>query len=146
MENCLICQKLKRESGDFDNPHWSFYFLPTHKRRGVGIFSPRKHIEKLSDLTSTDWQTLTSLYQEVEAFLSETLAPGGMSLALNIGPVSGQVQKHLHWFCVPRFENEVFSGLGVEKWLLSSDNRRQKDLVASGEWLENIESFLKESE
>jgi histidine triad (HIT) family protein len=74
---------------------------------GCYLIVPKTHVESLQELGSDWWQhfseMLSSIPQDMSAF----------NITLNKGAAAGQTVPHLHFWVIPRKENEPATGKGL---------------------------------
>jgi histidine triad (HIT) family protein len=100
MTQCLFCRIIKREiPGRIvyeDDGVLAFQDInpqaPTHI-----LVVPKKHIDSLSDLSTTDKEVMGSLFLTVNQLAkTNNLAQQGFRTVVNTGPNGGQTVYHLH--------------------------------------------------
>lgn len=100
MTQCLFCRIIKREiPGRIvyeDDGVLAFQDInpqaPTHI-----LVVPKKHIDSLSDLSTTDKEVMGSLFLIVNQLAkTNNLAQQGFRTVINTGPNGGQTVYHLH--------------------------------------------------
>lgn len=82
-------------------------------RRGHVLLIPRRHVSRLSELSSSEQQRLFLLADRIlKAQEASGHAAGGSNLLLNDGVAANQHIPHLHLHCIPRRRGDTL-GFGV---------------------------------
>ncbi len=132
---CLFCDILdgKRE-GHFlyeDDSHVAFldkYPIDF----GHSLILPRKHYEKITDMTPDDVGAVFSLVPKIAKAILDATNADAFSIAQNNGRAAKQIIPHVHIHLIPRYNNK---GTVWTKRQISNDN----DL---SELAKKIRSFL----
>ncbi len=74
--------------------------------KGHAVVIPKQHYEKLSDMSSEEWQNMSVGIKKTTEKIQKVLNPNGFNIGINDGPVAGQVVPHVHWHIFPRYEND----------------------------------------
>ncbi len=132
---CLFCDILDgKKEGHFlyeDDSHVAFldkYPIDF----GHSLILPRKHYEKITDMTPEDVGTLFSLVPKIAKAILDATNADAFSIAQNNGRAAKQIIPHVHIHLIPRYNNK---GTVWTKRQISNDN----DL---SELAKKIRSFL----
>lgn len=69
---------------------------------------PKKHCGDLLQLSTDEWQDLSSLLRTAMAVVQDIYAPAGFNAGLNHGSVAGAgIPDHLHFHLVPRWSGDL---------------------------------------
>jgi diadenosine tetraphosphate (Ap4A) HIT family hydrolase len=74
---------------------------------GNYLIIPSEHVESPVNLPDNWWQGVKELLGKIPAEL------GDYNMAFNVGKQAGQTIKHLHFWVVPRQENQPATGKGL---------------------------------
>lgn len=74
--------------------------------KGHLLVIPKDHFTNMFDAPADILKDLIVLCQRLAKTLTEVLGVKGFNLAVNNGPVAGQVVGHLHFHIIPRFEGD----------------------------------------
>jgi histidine triad (HIT) family protein len=109
MTSCLFC---KIASGEIPaekvaESERAFAFLDIRPlARGHVLVVPKRHVERIADLSPEDASAVMHLAQRVIRRQSEVLRAEGVTLAVNDGRAAGQEVLHVHVHLVPRSEKD----------------------------------------
>ena len=109
MLDCLFCKII---AGTI--PNYTVYedenvlaFLDIYPcAKGHTVVVPKKHFADLSEMSISDWQSmsggLAAILKKVQAILN----PDGINLGINNGKAAGQAVGHAHWHLIPRWNGD----------------------------------------
>ncbi len=107
--NCLFCDIIDgKKDGHFlyeDDSHVAFldkYPIDV----GHSLVLPRKHHEKITDLTSEDVGTVFSLVPKIAKAILEATSADAFSIAQNNGKAAKQIIPHVHIHIIPRYNSK----------------------------------------
>jgi len=85
----------------------SLAFLDIHPvASGHALVIPKLHFGNILDLPDNQVESFFRVVKKVVALLQERLEPGGFTIGINHGRISGQTIDHLHVHIVPRYEGD----------------------------------------
>jgi len=85
----------------------SLAFLDIHPVAfGHTLVVPKIHVENILGLPDNQVESFFQAVKKVVALLQERLEPGGFTIGINHGRMSGQTIDHLHVHIVPRYEGD----------------------------------------
>jgi len=106
---CLFCDILDgKKEGHFlyeDNSHVAFldkYPIDF----GHSLILPRKHYEKITDMTPEDVGTVFSLVPKIAKAILDATNADAFSIAQNNGRAAKQIIPHVHIHIIPRYNNK----------------------------------------
>lgn len=76
-------------------------------RAGHLLLAPRRHLERLDELTPEDFADLGELLLRGRELLRDEWAAAGANVGLNDGAAAGQTLAHLHWHMIPRQDGDT---------------------------------------
>jgi len=76
--------------------------------RGIYLIMPVQHLEKLEDLPDNWWASFKQLLPSVP-----NMTENDYNVSINVGPVAGQTLKHLHFWIIPRYNDQPASNIGM---------------------------------
>jgi len=133
--HCLFCDILDgKKDGHFlyeDDSHVAFldrYPIDV----GHSLVLPRKHHEKITDMTPEDVGTVFALVPKIAKAILDATNADAFSIGQNNGRAAKQIVPHVHIHIIPRYNNK---GTVWTKRQISNDN----DL---SELAKKIRSFL----
>jgi ATP adenylyltransferase len=69
---------------------------------------PRRHTERIEDLSREEFVALHELLHETTAALREAYEPHGMNVGMNMGRAGGAgIDEHIHYHALPRWSGDV---------------------------------------
>ncbi|MCS7305942.1 MAG: HIT domain-containing protein [Thermoguttaceae bacterium] len=72
------------------------------------LVAPRRHCERLEQLSPTEQMDLLGLLIRMVQRLEKTLQPHGFNIGFNLGQAAGAgLPGHLHWHVVPRWQGDT---------------------------------------
>jgi len=106
---CLFCDILDgKKEGHFlyeDNSHVAFldkYPIDF----GHSLILPRKHYEKITDMTPEDVGTVFSLVPKIAKAILDATNADAFSIAQNNGRAAKQIIPHVHIHIIPRYNDK----------------------------------------
>ena len=119
--DCLFCDILDgKKDGHFlyeDNSHVAFldkYPIDV----GHSLVLPRKHHEKITDMTTKDVGNIFSIVPKIAKAILEATSADAFSIGQNNGKAAKQIVPHVHIHIIPRYNNK---GTVWTKRQISSD-------------------------
>ncbi len=107
--HCLFCDIWDgKKEGHFvyeDNSHVAFldkYPIDF----GHSLILPRKHYEKITDMTPEDVGTVFSLVPKIAKAILDATNADAFSIAQNNGRAAKQIIPHVHIHIIPRYNNK----------------------------------------
>ncbi len=104
--NCLFCDILDgKKDGHFlyeDDSHVAFldrYPIDV----GHSLVIPRKHHEKITDMTTKDVGTIFALVPKIAKAILEATSADAFSIGQNNGRAAKQIVPHVHIHIIPRY-------------------------------------------
>ncbi len=120
--NCLFCDILDgKRDGHFlyeDDSHVAFldkYPIDV----GHSLVLPRKHHEKITDMTPESVGTVFALVPKIAKAILEATGADAFSIGQNNGRAAKQIVPHVHIHIIPRYNNK---GTAWTKRQISNDN------------------------
>ncbi len=108
---CVFCRILKGElpKHEVADRERCVAFLDINPAtRGHTLVVPKRHVERLSELSEDEAAEVLRLAGEVAEACVSRLGAAGVNFWINQGKVAGQVVPHLHLHVVPRYaEGEI---------------------------------------
>ncbi|MEK0338668.1 MAG: HIT family protein [Nitrosopumilus sp.] len=133
--HCLFCDILDgKKDGHFlyeDDSHVAFldrYPIDV----GHSLVLPRKHHEKITDMTPEDVGTIFALVPKIAKAILDATNADAFSIGQNNGRAAKQIVPHVHIHIIPRYNNK---GTVWTKRQISNDNELS-------ELAKKIRSFL----
>ena len=124
--SCLFCDILDgKKNGHFlyeDDSHVAFldrYPIDV----GHTLVIPRKHHEKITDMTSEDVGIIFSLIPKIAKAILTATGADAFSIGQNNGKAAKQIVPHVHIHIIPRYNNK---GAVWTKRQISSDDELSK--------------------
>lgn len=109
-QTCTFCKIIsnKLSSSRVYEDKACIAFLDIHPINvGHVLIVPKKHVERISDLSSRAHHSLSSAIQTVVSKLQESsLKADGFNIFLSDGEVAGQEVPHIHYHIVPRMRGD----------------------------------------
>jgi ATP adenylyltransferase len=109
---CVLCDAERR---GLDEPLFVFggptVFVVLNKfpyNNGHLMVVPRRHVPRLSDLTTAELTEVMMLAQAAERALGSEYGPHGFNMGINLGKSAGAgIAEHLHLHVVPRWDGDT---------------------------------------
>ncbi len=106
MEDCLFCKianhKINSEIIYEDKAILAFLDI-FPRSKGHVVVIPKTHFENMIDLPEESVGPVFKAVKTVTKMINEALTPGGFTIGINQGRISGQAVNHLHIHIIPRF-------------------------------------------
>lgn len=118
-ERCVFCDKDEiLECVGLAGKYWRVLVNRFPYMDGNVMIIPIRHIEKVGDVNSYEWQDFGETLSKTQKVLGKIFETESFNVGLNVGDESGASIPHLHWQVVPRkFKNitvmNTFSDLYV---------------------------------
>ena len=113
-EGCVFCNMLSNSAGDEENfilkrAEFNFVVLNIYPYiSGHLMIVPYEHISLLSDAGKATTDEMMELTKHAQAAISETYAPDGINLGMNLGRAAGAgVDAHFHMHVLPRWVGDA---------------------------------------
>jgi len=110
---CLFCE-IQKEGGEGKahflkrGRHWFVILNLFPYTNGHIMIVAKRHIERLSDITSEEGEELVGFLSLCERALREAYHPEGMNVGANLGASAGAgVVGHLHFHLCPRWTGDT---------------------------------------
>jgi len=103
---CLLCN---RESAPtvLSNDRFFATYDGFPVRAGHLLLAPRRHLERLDELTPEDFADLGELLLRGRELLGDEWDASGVNVGMNDGAAAGQTLAHLHWHMIPRQDRDA---------------------------------------
>lgn len=109
--DCPLCREIVRPAAEgsrfFENRYFVAFLANSALSRGHTLLVPRRHVEKIEELTSAErselGKSLTSVTERVRRLTHD------FTVSLNHGIVAGQHVPHIHFHIIPRYPTGVLS-------------------------------------
>lgn len=102
---CVFCEIVRGASPAhvvYEDEHAVAFLDLFPFTRGHLLVVPKRHVDRLTDLRSTEYvpflTALSAVCKRVERLTSD------YNVALNQGPLAGQIVFHLHFHVIPRYD------------------------------------------
>ncbi|WP_137597735.1 HIT family protein [Paucilactobacillus kaifaensis] len=113
MKKCVFCQKNHRDFILENNLSAAFFdFAPVSL--GHTLIIPKRHVEQIWQLNSTELNSLWELIEQTKQYLDRQYHPDGYNIGINAGRAAGQSVMHCHVHLIPRYMGKGPSVPGVE--------------------------------
>ncbi len=151
--SCLFCDILNgKKDGHFlyeDDSHVAFldrYPIDV----GHSLVLPRKHHEKITDMTPEDVGTIFAIVPKIAKAILNATGADAFSIGQNNGRAATQIVPHVHIHIIPRYNNKVLYGQSVKLQMLmifQNLQKRFKVFLLSMTWIisQNSSNFSKTS-
>ena len=109
MEDCVFCEKLgKKEYVPviIDYNHFEIIYDGYPVTEGHALIIPKRHVEKVTELSIGEWLELRDVISELSAFYAKK-GIKDYNIGLNCGINAGQTVPHLHIHFIPRREGDT---------------------------------------
>jgi histidine triad (HIT) family protein len=109
MEDCLFCKiaNHKISSEIIYEDETALAFLDIFPRsKGHAVIIPKVHVENIIDLSEELIGPVFKSVKIVTEMINKALSPGGFTIGINQGRISGQSINHLHIHVIPRFDGD----------------------------------------
>ena len=111
-EGCVFCRAISEPEGDplvVHRGRTCFVILNLFPyNNGHLMVIPNRHIASLAPATPDELSELIALTRVSELVLTETYAPHGMNMGINLGkPAGGGILDHVHMHVVPRWNGDT---------------------------------------
>lgn len=107
--NCLFCKIIKKEISAeiiYEDKNVVAVLDAAPIALGHAMVLPKTHAENILDLDDKLTGPVFLAVKKVVNLLNRSLKPGGFTIGINHGRVSGQAIDHLHIHIVPRWQND----------------------------------------
>jgi ATP adenylyltransferase len=121
--DCLLCAMARGDKEVetkvvFQDPKNMIVLNKFPYNPGHLMIFPRRHVEKLHDLTEDELMLFFKLVKRASVLIEETYKPEGINFGINQGRAAGASVSHFHMHVVPRYQSEtgfmeIFSGSRV---------------------------------
>lgn len=108
-QGCVFCLSNKKLDGEVLAKNASAFLIEASTNVGNFLIVPTEHIEHPTELPDTWWHELKHLLTKVPNLTTD------YNIALNYGKQAGQKVKHLHFWVVPRHDEQAASGKGLAR-------------------------------
>lgn len=75
--------------------------------KGHTLVIPKRHVNKMDELTSDEIKDMYVILQQTKYLLQERYNPDGFNIGINEGEAAGQTVPHLHIHIIPRYNGDV---------------------------------------
>jgi diadenosine tetraphosphate (Ap4A) HIT family hydrolase/phosphohistidine swiveling domain-containing protein len=103
---CILCTK-HPASQVLKTEHFRAIYDGYPVRDGHLLVIPRRHIQRLVELTQEEFTNLYLMIHQADEFLRVQYRADGYNIGLNNGEAAGQTVPHLHFHIVPRQNGDV---------------------------------------
>lgn len=114
IEGCVFCYISKHATEDdtlhvlYRNEHCFIVMNRYPYTPGHFMIIPHMHTDKLEDLPSEVWLTMSKLAQQSVQLLKEGFGAQGVNIGMNLGKAAGAgIAEHIHMHLVPRWERDT---------------------------------------
>lgn len=90
---------------------------------GHTLIIPRRHVARISELTSEEVSGLFALVQPVVSALEKQTKAAGFTIGINDGLIAGQTIPHLHLHIIPRHPGDIADPRGGLRMLFGDRGR-----------------------
>jgi len=101
----------------YETEHWMIFLAPSQRFLGTGVVVLKRHCNKLSELTSEEWDEYVKIVEKLETTLTKAFNPTlfnwscFMNKAYRVDPPNPEI----HWHFIPRYNKKIkFEGLIFE--------------------------------
>ena len=94
---------------------------------GHGLIIPIRHVSRLEELNTHEWQSAGELLQRMRDFITEKHSPNGFNIGINDGKAAGQTVPHLHIHIIPRYNDDCADPTGGIRLLFPEKAKWQKE-------------------
>ncbi len=109
MEDCIFCKIADGEMESetlYESENVISFLDANPKAPGHSLVIPKKHVEKMTDLSEELVEEVFVGVKRVEEKLEDALEPDAFTIGINDGKAAGQEIPHLHVNILPRFEDD----------------------------------------
>ncbi len=109
MDECIFCKIIKGEIPNhtiLEDDNFLAFLDIQPRAKGHTVVIPKKHAERLTDLSDEDTAGILPFVKKTAAKLQEKLSPDGFNIGWNDGKAAGQVVPHLHIHILPRWSED----------------------------------------
>lgn len=97
---------------------------------GNVMIVPRRHVEKVGDLSEDEWREFGTVLTKTQKILGEIFKVNSFNVGLNVGPESGASIPHLHWQVIPRkFKNITVLNTFANLYIVAVTPEETKRLI-----------------
>lgn len=128
---CVFCGKKEvLECRGLAGRYWKVLVNRFPYMDGNVMIVPIRHIEKIGDVTGSEWEDFGSVLTETRRVLGKIFKTASFNVALNTGPQSGASIPHLHWQVVPRtFKNITALNAFADLYIVAVAPEETKRLI-----------------
>jgi len=105
-QGCLLCNR-ERTLRVLHNDRFFAIYDGFPVRAGHLLLAPRRHLQRLDELTPEDFADLGELLLRGRELLGDEWDAAGVNVGLNDGAAAGQTIEHLHWHMIPREDGDA---------------------------------------
>lgn len=114
MKKCVFCQKNYKDFVLENNLSAAFFdFAPVSV--GHTLIIPKRHVEQIWQLSSTELESLWQLVEQTKRYLDRQYRPDGYNLGVNAGAAAGQSVMHCHIHLIPRYAGKMPVAAGIQE-------------------------------
>jgi len=105
----LVAEGVSESSGVLALTDYSFSVLNAFPYgSGHVLVLPRRHVGKLSELSSLEYADFAELLRTITAAVESAYSPDGLNVGMNLGQAAGAgIPKHLHAHVLPRWNGDT---------------------------------------
>lgn len=108
MSDCPFCARILSHTGVESANESAVSFQDGYPVvDGHRLVVPRRHLARLEELETSEWQEVFELVREVVRTLAAELGIDGVNVGVNSGEAAGQTVPHAHVHVIPRRLGDV---------------------------------------
>lgn len=116
-DQCIFCQLISnpdelRLVGETDN-FYAWLEYPEPRAKGQTNVVPKDHVDSLMDLGAKEYAEAMNLVREVMEKMKKGLGADGITTAIHVDEVGGQMLDHMYIQVIPRYESDENAGTPV---------------------------------
>ena len=102
---CPFCARIAAAASTEPRPRSRSDAFPVSDEHMLVV--PRRHVERIEDLSTDEWTELFALVQEICQELAARTRGCGLNVGVNNGEAAGQTVDHAHVHVIPRRSGDV---------------------------------------
>lgn len=106
MQQCPFCVSYHPHTIHQTQTEYVIYSIRPGENKGRSCVIPKRHVEKLSELSIKETASFFTTVRMVTKKLTGYLLPEGFNFGLNEGRLVGQTISHLHFHIIPRYKGD----------------------------------------
>lgn len=133
-DQCIFCQLIENPDqlmlvGETEN-FYAWLEFPEPRAKGQVNVVPKEHVESVLDLPPAEYSEYMTLVREAMVKAKEGLGADGVTTAIHVDQMGGQMMDHAYIQVIPRFEDDENAGTPVSAIFPKDEELQDEELLA----------------